>query len=332
MRSFYILILLLLVASPTAFAQNLPPGFSRQILANNLNRPTVMAFAPDGRLFICEQDGKIKIYKNGAMLPTPFAQLAVDGNGERGLLGLDFDPDFASNGYLYVYYTKNTSPKRNRVARLTRDPANPDLVLAGSETLVLELDPLSGATNHNGGFIQFGTDGKLYVAVGDNAASSNSQNYHTYHGNLLRINKDGSAPTDNPFYNSTPGGSAPTPASRRTWAIGLRNPYSFDINHATGKIFVNDVGRRAVRRGERRHHGGPEFWLARAGRAAAARIRRPGLLLRQQQYRRLFGFDGLLRFGRRVFRAARHKLPLPVPGQVLLHGLLQRLDQVHRPG
>ncbi len=242
MRSFYQSFLLLLVVSLSTFAQNLPSGFSRQVLDNNLSRPTVMAFAPDGRLFICEQAGRIKIFKNGAMLATPFAQLTVDSNGERGLLGIDFDPDFASNGYLYIYYTKTTSPRRNRVARLTRDPANPDVMLAGSETLVLDLDPLSTATNHNGGFIQFGTDGKLYVAVGDNASSPNSQNYHTYHGNFLRINKDGSAPADNPFFNSTPGGSAPTAASRRTWAIGLRNPYSFDIDFATGKIFVNDVG------------------------------------------------------------------------------------------
>lgn len=201
-----------------------------------------MAFSPGGRLFICEQDGKIKLYKNGEILATPFAQLTVDGTGERGLLGIDFDPDFSSNGFVYVYYTKNSTPRRNRVARLTSDPANPDIMLAGSETLVLEFDNLSGATNHNGGFIQFGTDGKLYVSIGDNANTANSQNYDTYLGNFLRINADGSAPSDNPFYTTTPDGSPPTPASQRTWAIGLRNPYSFDINFISGKIFVNDVG------------------------------------------------------------------------------------------
>ncbi|WP_373511339.1 sorbosone dehydrogenase family protein [Persicitalea sp.] len=242
MRSLYTTLLLILTASLLASAQTLPAGFTKETLASGIARPTVMAFAPDGRLFVCEQNGKIKIFKNGAILTTSYAQLTVDGSGERGLLGIDFDPNFSSNGYVYVYYTRTSSPRRNRVARLTSDPANPDLMLAGSETLVLEFNDLSSATNHNGGFIQFGTDGKLYVSIGDNANTANSQNYDTYLGNFLRINADGSAPTDNPFYSTTPDGSPPTPASQRTWAIGLRNPYSFDVNFNTGKIFVNDVG------------------------------------------------------------------------------------------
>ena len=242
MRPVFFLSLLILGVLPSLLAQNLPPGFTKETLASGISRPTVMAFAPDGRLFICEQDGKIRVFKNGALQSTPFAQLTVDGSGERGLLGIDFDPDFTSNGFVYIYYTRNSTPRRNRVARLTSDPANPDVMLAGSETLVLEFNNLSGATNHNGGFIQFGIDGKLYVSIGDNANTANSQEYDTYLGNFLRINKDGSAPTDNPFYSTTPDGSPPPPASQRTWAIGLRNPYSFDINFSTGKIFVNDVG------------------------------------------------------------------------------------------
>ena len=242
MRSLYLLILLAFGILFNTAAQNLPPGFSTSTLANNLSQPTVMAFAPDGRLFICEQNGNIKVLKNGLLLPVSFAQLTTDSNGERGLLGLDFDPDFASNGYVYVYYTNTASPRRNRLARLTSDPIDPDRMQLGSEVVIQEFDPLGSATNHNGGFIQFGPDGKLYVAIGENANTSNSQSYHTTLGKLLRINKDGSAPTDNPFYTTTPDGSAPSPASQRTWALGLRNPYSFDINPTTGKIFVNDVG------------------------------------------------------------------------------------------
>lgn len=242
MRTIYSLILLIFSPPLLSLAQTLPLGFSRESLDNQLISPTVMAFAPDGRLFICEQQGRIKIFKNGAMLPTAFAQLATDDTGERGLLGIDFDPDFANNGYVYVYYTRDFTPHRNQVSRLTRDPTNPDVMLAGSETWVLEFDALTSATNHNGGFIQFGTDGKLYVAIGENAEYTQSQVYHNYLGKLIRINADGSAPTDNPFYNSTPDGSSPTAASQRIWALGLRNPYSFDIDFGTGKIFVNDVG------------------------------------------------------------------------------------------
>lgn len=242
MRTIYFLIILIVSTFSLSLAQTLPSGFSKENLDGNLSRPTVMALAPDGRLFICEQQGRIKIFKNGAMLPVAFAQLNTDSNGERGLLGLDFDPDFANNGYVYVYYTNTASPRRNRLSRLTSDPADPDRMQTGGETVILEFDALSGATNHNGGFMQFGTDGKLYVAIGDNATRANSQEYHTHLGKLLRINRDGSAPVDNPFYTSTPDGSVPSPASQRTWAIGLRNPYSFDINFSTGKIFVNDVG------------------------------------------------------------------------------------------
>lgn len=161
MRTLYFLILLVISTSLLSLAQTLPPGFSRETLDDQISRPTVMAFAPDGRLFICEQQGRIKIFKNGAMLPIAFAQLTVDSNGERGLLGLDFDPDYATNGYVYVYYTNTASPRRNRLSRLTSDPTDPDRMQLGGETVIQEFDPLSGATNHNGGFIQFGTDGKL---------------------------------------------------------------------------------------------------------------------------------------------------------------------------
>jgi glucose/arabinose dehydrogenase len=230
-----------MVGLPAAFSQTLPNGFTVQTLATGISRPTCMAFAPDGRLFIGEQNGAIKVYKNGALLGTSFAQLSVNNSGERGLLGLEFDPDYATNGYVYVYYTQPVSPIRNQVSRLTSNPANPDVMLAGSESLVLEFDPLN-ATNHNGGSIKFGPDGKLYVAIGENAVTANAQNYDNYLGKLLRINADGSAPADNPFYTATPDGTPPTAASQRLWALGLRNPYSFAIDPSAGTIFVNDVG------------------------------------------------------------------------------------------
>lgn len=241
MRKLYFFLTVWIGCYIGAFSQTMPNGFTTQNLANGISAPTCMAFAPDGRLFIGEQGGTIKVYKNGALLGTSFAQLTVNSSGERGLLGLEFDPNYVTNGFIYVYYTKPGSPLRNRVSRLTSDAANRDIMQSGSESLVLEFDPLN-ATNHNGGSLKFGPDGKLYVAIGENAITTNAQNYDNYLGKLLRINADGSAPTDNPFYTSTPDGTPPTAASQRLWALGLRNPYSFAIAPNTGAIFVNDVG------------------------------------------------------------------------------------------
>src|SRR5436853_7468086 len=169
-------------------AATYPAGFSETLLLSGFNNPTAMAFAPDGRLFVCQQQGSLVVVKNGAALPTAFVSLTVNSLGERGLLGVAFDPNFASNQFVYLYYTVPTSPLHNRVSRFT---ANGDVAVPGSETVILELDALSSATNHNGGAIHFGPDGKLYVAVGENANSANSQSLTTRVGKMLRITSDG---------------------------------------------------------------------------------------------------------------------------------------------
>jgi glucose/arabinose dehydrogenase len=214
-----------------ADAQTLPAGFSQVLVANNISNPTVMAFAPDGRIFVAQQTGQLRIIKNGSLLAQPFVSLSVNSNGERGLLGIAFDPNFNSNHYIYLYHTL-LSGANNRITRYT---ANGDVALAGSDTVILNLDPLSGATNHNGGTMQFGPDGKLYVGIGENATPSNSQSLATYHGKVIRINPDGSIPAGNP-YNT--GGNQ----QRRIWSYGLRNPYTLTFQPGTGRLFVNDVG------------------------------------------------------------------------------------------
>ena len=178
---------LLLIAS-TAHAATLPSGFSETLVASGLSSPTTMQFAPDGRLFISEQGGRLRVVKDGALLPTPFLTVTVNSSGERGLLGIAFDPAFASNHFVYVYYTATSPAVHNRVSRFT---ANGDVAVAGSELVIFDLDNLSSATNHNGGAIAFGPDGKLYVAVGENANSANAQSMTTVLGKILRINKDG---------------------------------------------------------------------------------------------------------------------------------------------
>jgi len=242
-RSFYLpssTILALVVAasfilvSARAIAANLPTGFTEAQVGGNLSGSlTAMAFAPDGRLFVCQQGGQLRVIKNGVLLSTPFVSLTVDSSGERGLLGIAFDPNFATNHYLYGYYTVATSPIHNRVSRFT---AAGNTAAPGSEIVILNLDNLSSATNHNGGAIHFGPDGKLYIGVGENANGANAQSLSNLLGKMLRINADGTIPPDNPFYNTATGNN------RAIWALGLRNPFTFAFQPGTTRLFINDVG------------------------------------------------------------------------------------------
>ncbi|HEX2053176.1 MAG TPA: PQQ-dependent sugar dehydrogenase [Actinomycetota bacterium] len=226
--------LLSLAASP-ASAASLPVGFTETSITGLVN-PTAMELAPDGRIFVTQQGGALRVIKNGVLLPNPFLTLSVDPSGERGLLGVAFDPNFATNNFVYVYYTVPGSPPHNRVSRFT---ANGDVAVAGSEVPILDLENLSSATNHNGGAIHFGPDGKLYVAVGENANPANAQTLSNRLGKMLRINADGTIPTDNPFVSSATGDN------RAIWALGLRNPFTFAFQPGTGRMFVNDVGQSA---------------------------------------------------------------------------------------
>jgi glucose/arabinose dehydrogenase/regulation of enolase protein 1 (concanavalin A-like superfamily) len=212
---------------------SVPSGFADELFVGGLTNPTAMAFAPDGRLFVCEQAGALRVVKNGSLLQTPFLNVTVNSAGERGLLGVAFDPSFLSNHYVYVYYTATTPSIHNRVSRFT---ANGDIAVSNSETILLELDNLSSATNHNGGALHFGSDGKLYIAVGENANPANAQTLGNLLGKMLRINSNGTIPTSNPFYTQASG------KNRAIWALGLRNPFTFDVQPGTGKIHINDVG------------------------------------------------------------------------------------------
>jgi glucose/arabinose dehydrogenase len=228
-----ILTSLLFIASVrVANGATVPAGFTDSLVAAGLTDPTAMALAPDGRIFVCEQRGRLRVIKNGVLLSTPFLTVTVDSQGERGLLGVAFDPNFVSNQLIYVYYT-SPNPAHNRVSRFT---ASGDVALAGSETILMEMPNLSTATNHNAGAIHFGPDGNLYIALGDNANGNNAQSFSTRLGKLLRITSSGAIPTDNPFFNQTTGDN------RAIWALGLRNPFTFAFQPGTGRMFINDVG------------------------------------------------------------------------------------------
>jgi glucose/arabinose dehydrogenase len=224
--------LIFIASGRVANGATVPAGFTDSLVAAGLTDPTAMALAPDGRIFVCEQRGTLRVIKNGALLSTPFLTVTVDSRGERGLLGIAFDPNFVSNQLVYVYYTVPT-PAHNRVSRFT---ANGDVALAGSEVILMELPNLSTATNHNAGAIHFGPDGNLYVATGDNANGNNAQSFSTTLGKMLRITSTGAIPADNPFFNQTTGNN------RSIWALGLRNPFTFTFQPGTGRMFINNVG------------------------------------------------------------------------------------------
>lgn len=256
-----------LLVAPPAQAATVPSGFTdNPTFVSGLNTPTAMEIAPDGRLFVAEKGGSLRVVKNGQLLSTPFVSLTVNDDGERGLLGVAFDPDFATNHYVYVYYTTPGPPIHNRVSRFT---ANGDVAVAGSELPILDLDSLSAATNHNGGAIHFGPDGKLYVAVGENATPANAQTLGNRLGKMLRINSNGSIPTDNPFYSAASG------ANRSIWAVGLRNPYTFAFQPGTGRMFINDVGQNAWEEIDLGSGGANYGWPAAEGPAGAAGYARP---------------------------------------------------------
>ena len=211
-------------------------GFTKnEAWVSGLSNATAMAQAPDGRLFIAEQGGRLRVVKNGVLLGTAFQPITVDSSGERGLIGVALHPGFASNGFVYVHYTTTSGGTHNRISRFVASTTNGD-VSTGVETVLVDLPALSSATNHNGGAIHFGVDSKLYAGVGDNADSAHSQDLNHPFGKLLRFNDDGSVPSDNPFCT--------TAGVQRCaiWARGLRNPFTFAVQPATGRIHINDVG------------------------------------------------------------------------------------------
>lgn len=214
-------------------AATVPSGFVDEAVVTGLASPTAMAFAPDGRVFVTQQGGQLRVIKNGALLTTPFVSVTTTATGERGLLGLAFDPNFATNRFIYVYYTATSPSVHNRISRFT---ANGDVAVTGSEVVIMDLENLTSATNHNGGAMHFGPDGKLYIAVGDNATGSNSQTLNNRLGKILRINPDGTIPTDNPFFSTATG------ANRAIWALGLRNPFTFAFQPGATRMYINDVG------------------------------------------------------------------------------------------
>lgn len=229
-----------LVFASAALAQTVPAGFTREQFATTSPSPTVVEQAPDGRIFVARQTGPINVYADdGAFLATYYT-FPVTSGAERGLIGMCLAPDFPTTGEIFVHYSQPTSPARAAIARVAALAPSDNSAPAGSAVILAQFDPLGGGI-HNGGAIRFGPDGKLYVAIGDSGSSSNSQSATTRHGKILRYNRDGTIPQDNP---QTLAGIAAAPQGdyRAIWAAGLRNPFNMAFQPGTGRLFINDVG------------------------------------------------------------------------------------------
>jgi glucose/arabinose dehydrogenase len=222
-------------ASVTSFPD--PALFTWDRLPGDYRRPVDIQDVGDGRLFVVEQVGTIRVWQDGVVLPDPFLDLrdrvGISAN-EQGLLGLAFHPDYASNGRFFVNYTDHNGDTVIARFLVSQEPNRADPT---SETVLLEID--QPFPNHNGGGLAFGPDGFLYVGMGDGGSAGdprgNGQSLDTLLGKMLRIDVDGgepyATPPDNPF-----------PTRPEIWAYGLRNPWRFAFDSLTGDLYIGDVG------------------------------------------------------------------------------------------
>lgn len=236
-RLFLLVLPLFSLPGIAAAATYSVPRFSDTPVVQGLSSVTDFAFTPDGRMLILEKAGLVRVVVNGALQATPALDIVakVDDGNEKGLLGICLHPGFASNGYIFLYYTTNTP--RNQISRftLTGNTINPlsEVVILGN------IEATNG--NHNGGTILIGFDGKLWAAPGDSgtggakaqdlAATSSSR----FNGKVLRMELDGSPAAGNPFL-------ADPSKEPRIWAYGFRNPFRFSFRPSNGEIFIGDVG------------------------------------------------------------------------------------------
>lgn len=274
---FYLLLVSLLSYAPVySQVKTSAIALQTQLITDGLSHPTAFAEPADGsgRLFVCEQEGRIRIIKAGALLPVPFLDVSGevikrDGYDERGLLGLAFHPRFAKNGKFYVYCSmpsKGSRANHRSVVREYTVKAGANTVDKSTARTVIEY--LEPEANHNGGDLKFGPDGFLYIAAGDGGGANdrhgghgNGQNLNTLLGKILRIGinqKPYGIPKDNPFMGRE--GVRP-----EIYAYGLRNPWRMSFDRKTGQLFAGDVGQDAYEEVNIIKNGGNYGWRVREG-------------------------------------------------------------------
>lgn len=203
------------------------PSMSIDTLVGGLDVPWSLAFAPDGRIFVTERPGRIRIVSDGRLLPDPWAVLDVAVTGEGGLLGLAIDPGFSENRFVYVAvtYRASSGDLRNKLVRFKEEPATGK----GGLDKVL-LDNVMGSSIHDGGRVKFGPDGKLYWTIGDAGNMQLAQDLSSLNGKILRLNPDGTIPPDNPFPNSP------------VYSYGNRNAQGLAWQPRTGRLYETEHG------------------------------------------------------------------------------------------
>lgn len=226
-------------------ALNVCLGFSQYTTTNiitGLYYPTVFTIAPDGRYFISYKggytattDARIVVYNANATFQATMWDFtdSTEVYFERGVLGVELDPDFSNNNYVYVFYN-HLSPSKIRVVRFTETNG-----VGSNPTIILDINDPHTAGNHTGGNIHFGPDGKLYITIGDRATQANSQMLTNPFGKILRINADGTIPTDNPFYDD---GNVSSGNDDRIWAYGLRNTFDFTFSTVNDSLYASENG------------------------------------------------------------------------------------------
>ena len=242
--------LVVVVCSGPAAAQDVAhePGFAIATWASGLDSPVAMEFAPDGRLFVAEQKGAVRVIDATGLLSDQIvAEFQVYYENENGLLGLALDPDFADNGYIYIFATIDT--KEQRIYRIVEPQRQRST--ADAEPLIIRDHLPTRGEFHSGGGLKVGPDGKLYFSIGDNLIADNAQDMNSLAGKICRINLNGSTPDDNPFTTTTG-------APRAIFALGFRNPFRFCFA-PDGRMFAMDVGSDGDGRRE-------EINLVRAGK------------------------------------------------------------------
>jgi glucose/arabinose dehydrogenase len=247
------------------FPNAIRAGFTETIVADSLDSPVSMAIAPDGRVFVCEQGGRLRVIRGDSLRARPFLTLPVAVGAEEGLIGVAFHPGFARNHWVYLCYTAAAPTRHNRIERWT---VSGDTARAGSAVTIFELDDNTDQV-HVGGALRFGRDGKLYAGTGENGVGELSQSLRSTHGKLLRLDPDGAIPADNPFYTIATG------RHRAIWARGLRNAFAIDVEPASGRIFVNDVGADAFEEVNEGQAGANYGWPMVEGPSQSPRVHSP---------------------------------------------------------
>ncbi len=235
---------------PAAAAPAGAVAFRVETVASGLQVPWELAFAPDGRVFLTERPGRVRVIEGGRLRPEPVATIPeVAATGEGGLLGLALDPDFARTRALYVYHTyRDGGDLRNRVVRWTEAGG-------GLTDPRVILDGIPGASVHDGGRIAFGPDRKLFVTTGDAAQPDLAQDRNSLAGKILRLNPDGSIPPDNPFPDSP------------VYSYGHRNPQGLAWHPETGQLYATEHGPGGNDEVNRIEPGGNYGWPAARGNA-----------------------------------------------------------------